>query len=376
MSRTIRKILFAGGGTGGHIYPALATIEALQALADWQVLYVGGYRGMENQLVPEAGLDFRKIVVSGFQRYFTLRNLLFPFKLAISLVQSWKLLKKFRPAAVVGTGGYVSGPVVYMAAKMKIPTLIEEQDSFPGVTTRMLARYADVVCLPNADAAGHLRNVKGELLISGNPVRNSLKMIPRQEAREEWGLQDNKPVVLIFGGSLGARSLNEAVAEMAEELFNSFGTQILWQTGRFHFEAYSSAPVSRIPGVKIVPYIQNMGAAYSAADIIISRAGAITLAELSVAQKPTILVPYPYAAANHQEHNARTISQAGAALLVKEGDGFSFRLQQALISILQDRRKAAEMGQHWACLRRDDAAEVIAKKIIQIAEMSSNDSIR
>ncbi|GAB4334880.1 MAG: undecaprenyldiphospho-muramoylpentapeptide beta-N-acetylglucosaminyltransferase [Calditrichia bacterium] len=366
------KVLFAGGGTGGHIYPALATWQAVREMTDAEVLFIGGKSGMEKDLIPSEGLPFKSITVSGFHRYLTPRNLLFPFKLLAALWQSRKVIKEFQPQVVIGTGGYVSGPVVYTAAKKGIPTLIEEQDSYPGITTRLLARHADVICLAHADAEKHLTGVKGEVLVTGNPLRLNLKFRSREEAAAEWGFDPEKPIVLVFGGSSGARALNEAFSRIAPDIIRETAAQILWQSGKNQYDLYQLKPAAKLPGVKLVPYLNDMGLAYSAADVIISRAGAITLAELALAEKPAILVPYPAAAGNHQLHNAKTAENGGAALVVPEGERFFTNLNAAIIDLLNDAEKRARMGQAWKQFQKPDAARKIAEKILELA----NDKIR
>jgi len=360
------KVVFAGGGTGGHVYPALACIESLQRKGNYDILYVGGYRGIENKIVPRFHYAFKKIWISGFQRTLMLKNMLFPFKLLISLFQSLFILLKYKPDAVVGTGGYVSGPVVYTAAKMGIPTLVQEQDSYPGVTTRLLARYCDVVCVPYEEVIPLLKNVRGSVLVTGVPVRDSLTLPDRQSALKEWNFRADSPVILIFGGSQGAQSLNRAMLNITPKIMDQSPVQLLWQTGERNFEEVQKSPLSVLAGIKIVDYIHAMEKAYAAADIIISRAGAITLAELSRVQKPCILVPYPFAAAQHQEKNAQTIASLGAAIIVREGEGFEAKLEESLRKLLNDRQQAAEMGKQWQKVYRPEAAEKITQEIINL----------
>ncbi|GAB4376868.1 MAG: undecaprenyldiphospho-muramoylpentapeptide beta-N-acetylglucosaminyltransferase [Calditrichia bacterium] len=376
MTGEYRKIVIAGGGTGGHVYPALATIDALQAENGFEFLYIGGYRGMENQIVPRTGLPFQRIVVSGWYRFLTWKNVLFPFKLILALIQSREILRKFKPAVVVGSGGYVSGPVVYMASKMGIPTLIEEQDSFPGLTTRLLAKYADVVCVATEHTRRFLPKVKGQLVVTGNPVRISLKRIDRSEAIRHWGLNPERKVVFIFGGSQGAQSINQAILEIAEHLISRYDVQFLWQTGSKNYQKLTQHPVTRLPEVKVLPYIERMDLAYSASDVVISRAGAMALAELAWAALPSILVPYPSAAGGHQLENARRVVEAGAALLVHEGDRFSLRLSEAIGSLLEDWQWAKVMSENWKKFHRPDASRTIAQKIIELIERKYHDKIR
>lgn len=368
MAESSGKILFAGGGTGGHIYPALATIEALSGMGIFEILYVGGYRGLENDIIPKKNIPYRSIWISGFHRRFTVQNILFPFKLVVSLMQSRKILRKFNPDVVVGTGGYVSGPVVYLAAKKGIPTLIQEQDSYPGVTTRLLAKQADRICVPYPEVGEFLPEYQEKIRVTGNPVRSSLKMVSKFRAAKQWGFDPQLPVIFVFGGSQGAQCINRAITSVAGNLIEKFNVQILWQTGPGNLQTVQSEEIVRQPGIKILPFIEEMNLAYSAADIIVSRAGAITLAELAIAQKPCILVPYPFAAAKHQEHNAKTIEEKGAALVVLEGDGFESRLLKNLKKLLSDEELRREMRKKWENLSRPDAARNISREIVDLME--------
>ncbi len=368
------KIVFAGGGTGGHVYPALAIIESLQQKGDFTILYVGGYQGIENSIVPALGIPYRKIWISGFQRYFTLRNVLFPLKVMVSLFQSLFLMLNTRPDVVVGTGGYVSGPVVYSAAKLGIPTLVQEQDSFPGVTTRLLARYSEIVCVPYDSVRQYLKKIKGKVIVAGVPVRTSLKLHDREKATAHWGFDGHKPVLFILGGSQGARSLNTAMSRIAGGLVSGYDIQILWQTGKGNFSEVMNWPISRHPHIRVKDYIDSMDLAYSAADIIISRAGAITLAELAMVGRPCILVPYPYAAAGHQEKNAQTIAGMGAALMVKEDENFEQNLGAAIKKLLQDKQLAAEMGKKWKDIYQPEAAAYIADQVIHLMKENHEDT--
>jgi len=360
------KVIFAGGGTGGHVYPALACIEALLNKGKFDILYVGGHQGIENKIVPRFHYAFKKIWISGFQRTFTLKNILFPFKLLVSLLQSVIILSKYKPDVVVGTGGYVSGPVVYTAAKMGIPTLVQEQDSYPGLTTRLLARYSDVVCVPYDEVIPLLKKVKGSIIVTGVPVRRSLQLPDRQSALKEWDFRNDLPVVLIFGGSQGAQSLNRAMLSIIPKIMRQSPVQLLWQTGERNFDEIRQTSIAGEPGIQILDYIHSMEKAYAAADIIVSRAGAITLAELSMVQKPCILVPYPFAAAQHQEKNAETIAGLGAAIIVKEGEDFEEKLAGAMNTLLNDSQLATSMGQKWQKVYRPDASEKIATEIINL----------
>ena len=368
MSTSLSKIIFAGGGTGGHVYPALATIEALKKTGNFDILYIGGYRGIEKEILPGQSIAFKIIWISGFQRYFTLQNFLFFLKLFISLIQSAIILLKYKPDVVVGTGGYVSGPVLYMATKLGYPTLIQEQDSYPGITTRLLARYVNVICMPYAGVDQHLKKINGKVVVTGNPVRSSLKLVEKTQAVKTWKFDPDRPVVFVFGGSQGAEAVNAVIAQIAGDFIKDYQIQILWQTGKKNFEAYRRSEIGQNKNILIKAYIEKMDLAYSAADIIISRAGAITLAELALAGKPCILVPYPHAAANHQEKNALTIKQAGAAMVVREGDHFKDDMVIALKTLLDKPQLQAQMAEGWQKIHQPEAARKVVTEILQLME--------
>ncbi len=360
------KILVAGGGTGGHIYPALATIEALQKKGEVEILYVGGRGGIENKIVPPAGIPMRNIRISGFQRYFTLKNVLFPIKLLIGLMQSWKIVKKFDPCLAVGTGGYVSGPVLYAAKKAGKPVVIQEQDVYPGVTTRLLAKFADKVFLSYERTAALLELPESRYLVTGNPVRQQLRKGSAEEAKARWHLDSSRPVLFVFGGSQGARSINRAMLKLLPELLDNYELQVIWQTGEKDFKAVKNSLNSDLQTIHLTPYLEDISEAYSVADFVISRAGAITLAELAIVAVPAILVPYPHAAGNHQEKNAVEIERAGAAVVVTEGEGWESNLKTEIENLLTNRELRRKMSTAWQKLARPDAAERIAEEIFKI----------
>jgi UDP-N-acetylglucosamine--N-acetylmuramyl-(pentapeptide) pyrophosphoryl-undecaprenol N-acetylglucosamine transferase len=251
---------------------------------------------------------------------------------------------------------------------MGIPTLIQEQDSYPGVTTRLLSRYSDIVCVPYQQVIQHIKKVKGEIVVTGVPVRHSLKIVTKQEAVLQWGLKADKPLIFIFGGSQGAHSINKAVKQIARPLLQKYRVQLLWQTGKNNYPEVKGWSIAKESGVRVLDYIQAMDLAYSAADIIISRAGAITLAELAMVQKPCILIPYPFAAAQHQEKNALTIAGIGAAILVNEDENLERKLTEAAVYLLDHPEEAAVMGQKWKQIYQPDAADKIADQIIKLIE--------
>ncbi len=360
------RILIAGGGTGGHIYPAIATIEALREMGDFQFLYVGARGGLETRLIPPLGIPVRRLWISGFQRYWTWRNVLFPLKVLASLLLSWWILRQFRPDVAVGTGGYVTGPILFMAARRGIPVLIQEQDVFPGMTTRLLARYAKRICLAYEAAQLHFAHLADRVVVTGNPVRRELLSLDREVARAHWGISPERTVLLVFGGSQGAQSLNRAVEQVAPGLLEQESLELIWQTGPRDWEWVQESSLAHHPRVHAVPYIQEMALAYGAADLILCRAGALTLAELAVVGRPAVLVPYPHAAGDHQRKNALAVQQQGAALVVEESPGWENRLRQALDTLLKHPEKARLMAEAWKSLARPDAAHTIAEQVVQL----------
>jgi UDP-N-acetylglucosamine--N-acetylmuramyl-(pentapeptide) pyrophosphoryl-undecaprenol N-acetylglucosamine transferase len=360
-------ILFAGGGTGGHLFPALAIAEELQRIRPGTCIsFAGTANRIESRIVPPLGYGFTRIWISGFQRRLSLQTVLFPVKLAVSLVQSALLLRRIRPQAVVGTGGYVCGPVVYMASVMGIPTVIQEQNSYPGVTTRLLASRARRVYLTFEETRAHLPGTR-EIVVSGNPTRGAVGEAGREEGHAFFGTNPGKTTLLVFGGSLGARSINEAVAGMLPELAAA-GIQVIWQTGEQEYERLREARVGveQERTVKILRFIDRMDLAYAAADLVLCRAGATTLAELTRAGLPSILVPYPHAAADHQTSNANAMVAGGASVMIRDAD-LRGRLPEELRGLLHDSARRKSMSTRARAMGRPDAANTIARGVIQLA---------
>ncbi len=318
-------ILFAGGGTAGHINPALSVADYLvKNYDDVKISYIGTEKGMESRLVKLAGYDFYTINVSGFQRKISLENIkrnVVAAKNAIySSIKVKKILKRLNPDVVVGTGGYVSGPVVRTAARMGIKTAIHEQNAYPGVTTKMLLRLVDKVMLAMPEAAPRLKYDRG-YIVTGNPVRENLLLANREENRKKLGL-GNKKMILSFGGSLGARAINESVYGILDYVNQNDDLFLYHATGKNGYDSFISkfneSQYKNSQNIKVVEYINNMDELLSAADLVICRAGAITLAELSACGKASILIPSPYVAENHQYYNALSLKERGAAELIEE----------------------------------------------------------
>ncbi|MEK6649971.1 MAG: undecaprenyldiphospho-muramoylpentapeptide beta-N-acetylglucosaminyltransferase [Bacteroidota bacterium] len=356
MANTLRVAL-AGGGTGGHLYPALAIAEQLaEQLPAVEFLFFGTSGKIEARVVPQRGYPFASIWISGFHRSFRPENLLFPVKVIVSLWQSWTVLRRFRPHVVVGTGGYVCGPVLFAASAMGIPTVIHESNSYPGVTTRMLASRVDRVLIAFDDSKRWLRRTDHVTLV-GTPVRRGLGTAQRDASCKKFGLDPLRRVVMILGGSLGAASINRAVAHHAAA-FRGAELQLLWQIGRTEEAAYvkefGNAGVGHVTG-----FIDDMDAAYAASDLVVCRAGASTLAELTAIGKASVLVPYPHAAADHQTKNARTLESAGAAEMVADKDVMD-HLAANVLRIAQDPEACRRMAAAARTLGRPDAAGEIA----------------
>ncbi len=366
-------ILFAGGGTAGHINPALAVAGYIREQhPNAHISYIGTPDKLEAKLVPEKGYNFRTIEVAGFQRKLSLknigRNVSAVRKMFTSSIEARKILKELQPDIVVGTGGYVSGPVLREAASLGIKTAIHEQNAFPGVTTKMLVDKVDAVMLAMPEAKSHLK-LKREPIITGNPVRRELLQITREQARERLGL-DNRPLILSFGGSLGARLINEAVEELigwhnaSGKFYHIHGSGSVGN--RAMLEHLKEKNIELSEGVEVREYINDMDVCMAAADLVICRAGAITLSELAVCGKPAILIPSPYVAENHQYHNAMTLKRAGAAELIEEKDLSGESLINTVSNLIENKQKLEKMSQAAEKIAIADANERIYQVIMKL----------
>lgn len=358
-------IIIAAGGTGGHVYPAIAIADALKRkMPDLHIQFVGTKTHMEWQAVPKAGYEINAIWISGFQRRLTFNNLLFPLKLLVSLFQTLLLFNKLNASAVVCTGGYVSGPVGFIAGKKSLPLYVQEQNSFPGVTNRLIAKHAKRIYIAFKEAVNHFSVNSKNIVNVGNPVRQTLTNAPRDIAVKSFELETNRPTILILGGSLGARSINQAMLKHVAELHDQLGLQIIWQTGKMYYEEMSkSISQNTFPNLRLMAYIDNMPAAYGAADLVISRAGASSLSELQNLGKMSILVPSPNVAGNHQYFNAKSMSDAGAAVLLEDAK-MSQDLTRTIKSVLDNQAKMSTMKTEAKKLAKTDAADKIADEII------------
>lgn len=364
------RVIIAGGGTGGHIFPAVATGHALLRLhPDTRLLFVGAKGKMEMEKVPKEGFEIEGLDIAGFNRSNLLKNISLPWKLLKSRMQARSIIRRFRPSVVVGVGGYASFPVLNAAQGMGIPTVIQEQNSYAGKTNKILGRKAKAICV--AYKGMEVFFPKDKLLFTGNPVRKNIAdmKVSRQEGLAHFGLHAGLPVILVVGGSLGALSVNKAIAaSLAEIVGNS--TQMVWQTGRQFYSQAEAAAAAYAGRVKAVDFIDRMEFAYAAADIIISRAGALAVTELCIAAKPVIFVPFPYAAENHQESNAMALVSQGAAVMVKDSE-LATKLVEQLKKLVADEPLQQKMRTNLAAMAIRNADERIAEQIMMVAGVKS-----
>lgn len=359
----VPRILFAGGGTGGHVYPAIAIADAVRTMEpDATIAFAGTREKLEWTAVPKAGYPIHPITVSGFQRSLSARNLTFPFKLLKGLAESWMLVGRFDPHIVVGTGGYVSGPVLWTASLRGRPTVIQEQNAYAGVTNRLLARRARQIHIAFPEAKRYFP--EGKVVVSGNPVRESLLGADPREGRRHFEIPEEAAVVFLFGGSLGSVILNDAMKSQIDAILETKGAYVIWQTGPRHFEKLR--PEVKHERLRLLPYIDRMDLAYAASDLVVSRAGAITCSELMVTGTPAVLVPARALAEDHQTKNARALVQRGAAVLLPETelDGLSSQV----VELIGDRSRLQRMAGELRSLAKPDAARNIARDVLMLAE--------
>ncbi|ADL07714.1 undecaprenyldiphospho-muramoylpentapeptide beta-N-acetylglucosaminyltransferase [Thermosediminibacter oceani] len=365
----LKKVIIAGGGTGGHIYPAIAIGRGLKnRFPDAEILFVGTERGLENDLVPKAGFTLKKIRAKGFKRKLTLDNLITIKEVIMGGIESLILLKKEKPDLVIGTGGYVAGPVVFFAALFNIPTFIHEQNVKPGVTNRILSRFVDKIAVSFSDSIKYFPQEK--VVVTGNPIRPEIVSADRMKALKELDLDPEKPVILSFGGSQGARRINEAMMDLIERIGDESSFQLFHITGQKNYEEFIQKLENKginprtLGNIKIRPYVYDMHNAIAAADLVISRAGAITIAELTAAGKPAILVPLPTAADRHQDYNANLMKKNGAAVVVKDWDLSGEKLHSIIRDLVFDRERLQKMSAASKSLGKPDALDRILDEII------------
>lgn len=335
------KIILSGGGTGGHIYPAIAIANELKSrFPDADFLFVGAKDRMEMEKVPQAGYDIEGLWISGIQRQLTLKNLSFPFKVISSLWKARKIVKSFKPDIAIGTGGFASGPLLHVAASNNIPTLIQEQNSYPGITNRLLAKKAKKICVAYD---GLERFFPADKIIkTGNPVRQGLLDVNSKTlaAKEFFDLKEGKKTLLVIGGSLGARRINQLI-EKKIDFFDTQNVQIIWQCGKLYYQQYKI--YSHTKNVQVFEFLNNMDLAYAAADVVISRAGASSVSELCIVGKPVVFIPSPNVAEDHQTKNAMAVVNQKAAMIIKEED-LDAEFENTFSQLVTSLEKQEELG--------------------------------
>ncbi|HJC93252.1 MAG TPA: undecaprenyldiphospho-muramoylpentapeptide beta-N-acetylglucosaminyltransferase [Candidatus Phocaeicola excrementigallinarum] len=368
------RIIVSGGGTGGHIFPAISIANAIkEQYPNARILFVGALGRMEMQRVPAAGYKIIGLPVAGFDRKHLLKNISVLIKLFRSQRMARKIIKDFKPHAAVGVGGYASGPTLKMAARMGIPTLIQEQNSYAGVTNKLLAKSAKKICVAYEGMERFFD--KNKIILTGNPVRQNLfnGKTSREKAIGTFGLSPDKKTILIIGGSLGARTINNCVMQALDKIRQS-GVQFIWQTGKMYFEEARQAvrKAGNLPMLYTTDFISDMAMAYSAADIVISRAGAGSISEFCLLEKPVILVPSPNVAEDHQTKNALALVNKNAALYIKDSEAPE-RLIETAIQAVNDTEKLNSLRQNISKLAFKDSANVIANEVCKLAIKYKNE---
>lgn len=356
------KFILSGGGTGGHIYPAIAIANELKLqFPDAEFLFVGARDKMEMQKVPQAGYEIKGLWIAGLQRKLTLQNLMFPLKLASSLLESKRIIKKFKPDVVIGTGGFASGPLLQAAGSAGIPTVVQEQNSYPGITNKLLSKKANAICVAYQNLERFFP--KEKIVLTGNPVRQDLIDIEskRDEAVAFYGLDANKKTLLVLGGSLGARRINQLIEKELQN-FLSQDVQVIWQCGKLYFEEYKKY---NQPNVKVVDFIERMDFVYAASDVIISRAGASSVSELCIVGKPVIFIPSPNVAEDHQTKNAQAIVDAKGAILLKESE-LDSQFSIVFEALLKDHGKQKQLSDNIKKLAKPKATQDIVAEIVKL----------
>lgn len=357
------RYLITGGGTGGHIYPALAIAKEIKNRhEDAKILYVGTEKGLESELVPREGYDFKTIRVKGMPRKISKETLIAIKELLLGLGDANKIIKEFKPHVVIGTGGYVCGPVVYKASKKNIPTLIHEQNAFPGITNKILSRYVDKVLVTFEESKKYFKYPE-KVFVTGNPIRKSILEVNLNEAYRDLNVHPNIPFILSFGGSGGQKKLNEAMFHVIKNNILNTHLQILHITGkRFYKDFMDKLKEKKLilnNNIKVLPYFYDMPKAINIADLVVTSAGAITLSEISAVGVPSILIPKGYTAENHQEYNARAFEQNGASIVILEKDLTGEKLEEVIYTLIEDKKTLEEMSKNSKKMGKIDAVDNI-----------------
>lgn len=359
-----RKVIISGGGTGGHIFPAIAIANALKSIDPTiEILFVGAEGRMEMEKVPAAGYAIEGLNITGFQRSLKLSNLAFPFRVISSLMKAGKIINRFRPDVAVGVGGYASGPLLFMATRKGVPGLIQEQNSYPGITNKMLASKVEKICVAYENMQQFFPASK--IILTGNPVREEMVKIEgkRKDAATFFELNSESKTILVVGGSQGARSINHAIKAHLKEISEA-GVQLIWQCGKIFFEEAKQAVAAMgNDKIKVFDFITRMDYAYAMADVIISRAGASTVSELCIIGKPAVLVPLPTAAEDHQTKNCKALVEKNAALLIADKNAME-QLVKTTLDLIQDESKQQQLSKNIAGMALANSAKVIAEQVL------------
>lgn len=355
------RFIISGGGTGGHIYPAIAIANELKLrFPESEILFVGAKDKMEMQKVPQAGYPIEGLWISGIQRKITWSNLMFPIKFVSSLLKSRKIIKRFKPDVVIGTGGFASGAVVKVAQQMGLPTLIQEQNSYPGITNKMLSAQARAICVAYEGLDKFFP--KDKIVFTGNPVRQDLLDVNnrRQDALQHFGLDPNKKTLLVLGGSLGARRINQLIKSELDNTLQQ-NIQLIWQCGKLYHDEYQK--YNQSTQVQVLPFIDRMDLAYAAADLIISRAGASSVSELSIVGKPTIFIPSPNVAEDHQTKNAQAIADKNGAVLIKES-ALDEQFASQFLQLVNEDEWSEKLSKNIKKLAKPNATKDIVDQVV------------
>ena len=356
------RFIISGGGTGGHIYPAIAIANELKSrYPEAEFLFIGAKDKMEMQKVPQAGYAIKGLWIAGIQRKITLDNAMFPLKLTSSLLNSFKIIKNFKPDVVIGTGGFASGAVLKVASMLGIPTVIQEQNSYPGITNKLLAKKANKICVAYENLESFFP--KDKMILTGNPVRQDLiNEASKSEAVACFKLDSNKKTLLVLGGSLGARRINQLIEKELHFLLSQ-NIQIIWQCGKLYLNNYSK--YNEKDNVQVVAFIDRMDLVYAAADVVISRSGASSVSELCIVGKPTIFIPSPNVAEDHQTKNAKAISDKNGAILIKESE-LESQFETIFSDLISNESKQLELSQNIKKLALPNATKQIADEIMKL----------
>ncbi len=357
------KFIISGGGTGGHIYPAIAIANELKfRFPSCEILFVGAKDKMEMQKVPQAGYKIEGLWIAGIQRKLTFQNFIFPFKLLSSLVQSRKIIRNFKPDVVIGTGGFASGPLLQSANSLNIPTVIQEQNSFPGITNKLLGKKANAICVAYENL--HQFFPKNKIILTGNPVRQDLLDIDskRDEAISYFNLDANKKTLLVLGGSLGSKRINQLIKKELDFII-SLGIQIIWQCGNSYMTEYIH--FSEVQNVQVISFIDRMDLIYAATDFVVSRAGASSVSELCLVGKPTIFIPSPNVAEDHQTKNANAIVSKKGSLLIKESE-LNEKFETVFNQLIHDHNLQNLLSENMKKLGKPNATKDIVEQIVKL----------